>query len=86
MSIIDVFDGSIEFESRIFQAAEKGFIQPPVPLLIYQQSEAFFKAELADVGLFELPANGFRHAEEFHRMKFFDGRLHQHKNSSSLLK
>jgi hypothetical protein len=43
MAIIDVFNGSLDFESRNFQTA--GFVLPPVPLLIHQQCQALLEAE-----------------------------------------
>ena len=45
-------------------------------LVIDEQRETFFEAEPADLGIFRLPANGFSHAEEFHRMEFLDRGLH----------
>jgi hypothetical protein len=76
MAIVDVFNRGVEFESRICHTADQGFVLPPVPLVIDEQGQSFFEAELADLGIFSLTANGFSHAEEFHRMEFLDGGLH----------
>ena len=34
MPVVDVFDGRVEFEPRVFHAATQSFVLAPVPLLI----------------------------------------------------
>jgi hypothetical protein len=76
MTIVDVFDGGVDFEPCIFQAADERLVLSPVPLLVHEQSQTFFEAEPRDFGIFHVAADGFGHADQFHGIEFFDGRLH----------
>ena len=79
MAIINIFDGGIGFESRIFQPSDKCLVLEPVPLVVDQQSQPLFKAEARDFGIFVLTADGIGHTGQFHGMEFFDCRLHEHR-------
>jgi len=41
MTIVDVFDGGVHFEPRIFQTADERLVLAPVPLLVYEQCRQF---------------------------------------------
>jgi hypothetical protein len=49
--------------------------------LIDQHCEAFVEAELGDVGLLGLGAEGFSHAQQTQGPEFLQGLLIQHKGS-----
>jgi len=57
------------------QTPRQGAIFLPQPLLIHQQPKAFFKAELAGFGGFQLRAEGVDEAVQFHGMQFVEGLL-----------
>jgi hypothetical protein len=76
MSVIDVFDGRIELQPGILEAAGERFILAPGPLLIDQQSDTVFKTEAAHFGIFQLSAERLSHTGKFHSDEFFDGGLH----------
>jgi len=57
------------------QAPCQGAVLLPKPLLINEQREAFFEAELAGFGGFQLRAEGVGDSVQFHGVKFLDGLL-----------
>jgi hypothetical protein len=76
MTIVDVLDGGIGFEAGVFETSSERLILEPIPLLVHQQGETLFEAEAGSFGIFQLAANGFGHAGQFHRIQFLDRRLH----------
>jgi hypothetical protein len=63
------------------QAPRQGAVLFPDPLLIDQQRQAFFEAELSNFGSLQLSAEGVGKSVQFHGMQFFDGLLIQHVSS-----
>ena len=78
MLIIDILDHAPFFQVGGSQTPGQCAILFPQPLLIDQQRKAFFEAELAGVGGFQLCAEGVGHSVQFHGVKFLDGLLIQH--------
>src|SRR5690242_21948645 len=78
MLIIDVFHDAALFQAGCLKTACEGAVFFPEPLLVHQQAEAFFKAELMRTGAFQLLAEGLGHAVQFHDLEFLDGGLIQH--------
>ena len=78
MLVIDIFDHAAFFQVGGSQTPCQRPILFPQPLLIDQQGKAFFEAELAGFGGFQLSAEGVGDSVQFHGVKFFDGLLVQH--------
>src|ERR1041384_3897134 len=67
---------------RRSQAPGQGAVLFPKPLVIDEQREAFFEAELTGFGGFQLSAEGIGDSVQFHRVKLFHRLLVQHIDSS----
>jgi hypothetical protein len=67
MFVVDVFQGGLLPESRHFESALERTILSVQPLMIYEQSESLFKAELSDAWVFHLPGESISHPAQSHR-------------------
>ncbi len=67
MFVVDVFQCCLLPESSQLESASEGPILTVQPLMIYQQPESLFEAELGDAWVFHLPGEGICHPTESHR-------------------
>jgi hypothetical protein len=75
MLVIDIFDDAEFFQMGGSQTPRQGAVLFPQPLLIHQQREAFFEAELAGFGGFQLCTEGIGESMQFHGVQFIEGLL-----------
>jgi hypothetical protein len=78
---IDVFDAGIPAQFGVHEPPLESLILLPTPMMVDNQPQPFFKAELACPGIFHLFAHSVGHAGELERMKFVDGWLYEHEFS-----
>ena len=69
MLVIDIFDDASFFQLGGTQAPLQCAVLFPEPLLIDQQAESFFEAQLCGVSSFQLCSEGVCHAVQFHRLE-----------------
>src|SRR5204863_4288039 len=79
--VIDILDHAAFSQVGGWSAPCQCPVLFPKPLLIDEQREAFFEAEVAGVGGFQLSAEGVGNSVQFHGVKFIDGLLVQHRGS-----
>jgi len=81
MLVIDILDHAAFLQVSGAEAPRQGAILFPQPLLVHQQGETFFEAELAGFGGFHLRTEGVGESVQFQGVQFFDGLLIQHVGS-----
>jgi hypothetical protein len=78
MLVIDILDDAAFLQVGESEPPSQSPVLFPEPLLIHQQAEAFFEAELAGIGGFQLRVEGIGHSVQFHGVEFFNRLLIQH--------
>ena len=73
---IDVFDAGIPAQFGVHEPALESLILLPTPMMVNNQPQPFFEAELVCPGIFQLFAHSVGHAGELERVKFIDGWLY----------
>src|SRR6266571_7192871 len=78
MLVVDVLDYAALFQPRYLQSPRQRAVLLPEPLVIDEHPKTLLEAELAQVGGFQLRAEGIRHSVQFHGVQFLDRGLIQH--------
>jgi hypothetical protein len=80
MSVIDILQGSADFELSVFESGRQASVLFPKALTFDEKRQAFFEVQVANVTLAALFLQSVSHAFQAHDPELFQGLVLEHKD------